>query len=391
MIMRDRAPCRLAAGAKLFVVLLALAALPAWTLGQGEAKPGAPANDSTAQRQRALDNAKQQDVELEKAAKLMEAKIVELNKQLAELKKRKEAAEARNKDTAQLDLLYDLNMKMAELKKRQQAAEATKKAETGDGGPKFKIWLNQDGKPEQRIGVIVLEDPTKSAPSAESNPKAANVRYKVMRVQEGDGSNDPPIKVGNDVKIVADPLAPPNVGFKMIGAEQGAVNIPQVKVIGPDGKEIKNVKVLISNGDAQCVPKSAGPEGDGKFLFKVQTGPGAPVIKVDPKKPGDMVYIRTPSVAGGSASKPVILARVTYKLPKDKAEALAGFLKANVNSSVIEFRLEEGALTITTTPETQAVVGSIVGLMQSDKDLGAYYKALQVFPYPLENIKEKKK
>jgi TolA-binding protein len=383
----------------LFVVLLAMAAVPAWTLGQGEAKPVAPGDT---QQQGELDNAREQDAAPETAAKVMEAKIAELSKQLAELKKRKEAAEQWQKDKAQLEWLDDLNMKMTELKKRQQAAESTKKAETGDAGPKFKIWLSQDGKPEQRIGVIVLDDPTKVAPAADPKQGATgaaeksetgqpNVKYKVMQIQGGDLGNNTQIKIGNDVKIVADPVAPHTVGFKFMGAEHGGVNMPQVRVIGPDGKEIKNVKVLISNGDAQSEPKSAGPDGDGKFLFKVQTGPGAPVVKVDPKKPGDAVYIRTPSVAGGSPSKAVILARVTYKLPKSKAEALAAFLKTNVNSSVLEFRLEEGALTITTTPETQAVVGSIVGLMQSDKDLGAYYKALQKFPYPLEGIKEKKK
>jgi hypothetical protein len=242
MIMRDRAQCRLAAEAKLFVVLLALAALPAWTLGQGEAKPGAPADDPAAQRQKALDNAKQQDADLEKAAKLMEAKIAELNKQLAELKKRKEAAEQRQKDKSQLELLDELKMKMAELKKRQEAAEATKKVETGDGGPKFRIWLTQDGKPEQRIGVIVLDDPTKVVPAAESKPKASgaekpeprqppNVKYEVMEIQGGELSNNPQVKIGDDVRIVADPVAPHTVGFKFMGAEHDGVNMPQVRVI----------------------------------------------------------------------------------------------------------------------------------------------------------------
>ena len=38
MIMRDRVPCRLAFGAKLVVALMAIAAVPAWTLGQAKPK-----------------------------------------------------------------------------------------------------------------------------------------------------------------------------------------------------------------------------------------------------------------------------------------------------------------------------------------------------------------
>lgn len=41
MIMRENVPCRLAFGAKLTIVLMALAAVPAWTLGQAAPTPAA--------------------------------------------------------------------------------------------------------------------------------------------------------------------------------------------------------------------------------------------------------------------------------------------------------------------------------------------------------------
>ena len=94
MIMRDQAPCRLAAGAKLFVVLLLTAVLPAWTLGQGESKSVAKpaANDTHFEIVQVHVGDDRSD-----AAKKLEAKIAELTKQLEALKAAKAAAATREK------------------------------------------------------------------------------------------------------------------------------------------------------------------------------------------------------------------------------------------------------------------------------------------------------
>src|SRR5262249_15147692 len=47
----------------------------------------------------------------------------------------------------------------------------------------------------------------------------------------------------------------------------------------------------------------------------------------------------------------VTLARVTYKLPKEKAEALAAFLRDHVKAQVMETKAEGENLIVTTTPE----------------------------------------
>ncbi len=68
----------------------------------------------------------------------------------------------------------------------------------------------------------------------------------------------------------------------------------------------------------------------------------------------------------------ITLIRKTYSLREDQAKALADFLKAFVQTKVLETSLEGGKLTITTTPEVQEVITQVVGLMtgKSVKRLG---------------------
>ena len=60
----------------------------------------------------------------------------------------------------------------------------------------------------------------------------------------------------------------------------------------------------------------------------------------------------------------VSLARATYKLPHDKAEILAAFFRDHVKAKVMETKVEGDTLTITTTPETQKALDSVIGLVQ---------------------------
>jgi len=145
----------------------------------------------------------------------------------------------------------------------------------------------------------------------------------------------------------------------------------EIKVIGSDGKELKNIKIIIGTGEKPSAQAPTiwmvGPDGK-----QIQLRPGDPkvtqpdllgALRFLAIKPAPLAIKPITNVPGA-----VTLSRVTYKLPKEKAEALAAFLKANVHPSVLEFRTDEGGLTVTTTPEAQSTIHGIVTLMQAKND-----------------------
>ncbi|HVK07314.1 MAG TPA: M56 family metallopeptidase, partial [Gemmataceae bacterium] len=264
MIMKDRVPCRLAFGAKLVVALMAVAAVPAWTLGQGK-----PAAD---------------DVQK------IEAELKALTEKLAAVKAAKAAAEA-------------------------QKAEAAK------------------------------------AQAEAAKAKAAAVRVQLA----GQG--------GKDV-LLQKVAGAPNVKVLTAG-EDG------VKVIGPDGKELKDVKVIVIDKKAVGAAQSgkttttespkrvelklATPPGTKNVpnVYEWKAAPGQGTFKVESLPGGDKFTLRGIAGEGGAS---VTLSRAAYKLDKGQAEALAKLL-GNVKASVLEVKVEDGTLTLTTTPDVQATVG----------------------------------
>ena len=60
----------------------------------------------------------------------------------------------------------------------------------------------------------------------------------------------------------------------------------------------------------------------------------------------------------------VTLIRATYKLPKEKAEALAAFLRDHVKAQVMETKAEGENLIVTTTPEAQQTIRQFIALLQ---------------------------
>jgi hypothetical protein len=60
----------------------------------------------------------------------------------------------------------------------------------------------------------------------------------------------------------------------------------------------------------------------------------------------------------------VVLYRVGYALPHARAEALARFLNENIKTGIVECAVEGEKLTVTTTPENQALIGKLVQLVQ---------------------------
>ena len=157
MIMRDRVPCRLAFGAKLVVALMAVAAVPAWTLGQG--KPG------SGDAEIVLEVADRDGAD-DAQAKEIEAQIKALAQKLQALKAAK-AAEAQKK-----------------------AAEKVKEG-------------------QEKLGEKMKDFASSWATRTGTTAKV----------------------VGREVKV-------------LVAGQDG------VKVIGPDGKEIKDAKVIIG-GSAQ--------------------------------------------------------------------------------------------------------------------------------------------
>jgi beta-lactamase regulating signal transducer with metallopeptidase domain len=67
---------------------------------------------------------------------------------------------------------------------------------------------------------------------------------------------------------------------------------------------------------------------------------------------------------------PVTLSRASYKLPKEKAEALSAFLRENVKAQVLETKVEGENFIVTTTPAAQHVIGQFVALIEG-KPLGS--------------------
>jgi hypothetical protein len=57
------------------------------------------------------------------------------------------------------------------------------------------------------------------------------------------------------------------------------------------------------------------------------------------------------------------LTRTSYRMPAEKAKALDSFLREQVHTKILETKVDGDGLVVTTTPEIQATIGQIVGLM----------------------------
>src|SRR5262249_872464 len=60
----------------------------------------------------------------------------------------------------------------------------------------------------------------------------------------------------------------------------------------------------------------------------------------------------------------VTLTRATYRLPKEKAEALAGLLRQHVKVALLETKVDGDSVVVTTTPDAQRVIGDFIALME---------------------------
>src|SRR5262249_32658874 len=150
MIMRDRVPCRLAFGAKLVVALMAIAAIPAWTLGQS--KPVIAVDNVV------IEVADKVDAD-DPQAREIEAQIKALMQKLEALKATK-AAEAQKQAADKMKMAQDkLGEKLKELKVQLgnkdvviPHAGAAKVLRSGQDGVKV---IGSDGKEIKDARVII--------------------------------------------------------------------------------------------------------------------------------------------------------------------------------------------------------------------------------------------
>jgi beta-lactamase regulating signal transducer with metallopeptidase domain len=281
MIMKDRVPCRLAFGAKLVVALMAVAAVPAWTLGQG--KPSVISDDFVIE---VTDRDGADDAQ----AKEIEAQIKALMQKLEALKASK-AAEAQKK-----------------------ATEKLKEA-------------------KEKLGERMKE-----------------LRLQESRVRVGDKDGEAPNTARRaEVRV-------------LVSGQDG------IKVIGPDGKEIKDAKVIIggAEGGTHVVRPAASPDGK---RIELQIGPdgktlAVPSVRWTTTAPagehGTTYWVSGTSAAPGNS---ITLSRATYKLSKDQATALSTLL-GSIKATVMETKVDGDSITVTTTPEAQQSIGQIVRLIQ---------------------------
>src|SRR5947207_294959 len=119
---------RITAGFKLFAVLLAMAALPALTLGQ--IKPGATEDKKAAERQGLLEQLQKEIQENAARLKAIDTKV------------EKKWIEVTSPDDK---LIRDIEARLAELNKQLEAARTRKPAEPA--APKIQFWtVKPDGK-----------------------------------------------------------------------------------------------------------------------------------------------------------------------------------------------------------------------------------------------------
>lgn len=373
MIMRDRVPCRLAGGAKLFLVLLAIAALPAWTLGQAKPASGiaVTAEGESQPRDSAL------AIELNDQREIVALAFVDAG--AAEDQKIKEI-EARIADlTRQLRAMHDAKAAAEQLKNAQPLRFTIRKAIDEKTGRVF--TLDANGKV---IDMDVRIPPP--MPHAEFFP----AREHGIRI----------IRTTSDGRIVE--IAEDGKGARWALERTGNSTKPEEKkpvriiIIGPDGKvtEVEGNIKSEKPGPQTIKPPVPATESkqpqirlwgsDGKEL-KIQIDPLSKPVPPSPAvapAPAVPSYLRPLPQAHfelklDDARKPVqppaarytTLTRATYSLPKAQAEALATFLKANLKTSSMELRIDGDGLTVTAPSDIQSTVSGVVKLMQGGEPI----------------------
>lgn len=356
MIMQPTKPSRLAFAAKLCVALFGIAAVPAWTLGQAPApvKPEKTkpvdvivTDTTTADDFTTVEffTFMEQDAETQ----LIEAKIKELTAQLEKLKASKAKQGEKTKPAVPTDKITEkMNAVLQQAKDAEQAAKNQSLKALLDLQKTFK----EEGATEtlkeieKKLEQLQLLNPKIQIKDATSK----DVLIKPLLIN----------KTGQSATVTIDSTAVP--------AEK--LNI---KVIGADGKEIKDVKVIV-NAPGQPMKPVVKPLPPAAPVPPLP--PGAAIIPPLPPVGVPGMAIAVPPATNARiaivnskpapASNTVTLSRATYKLPKEQITALTNLLN-NVKANVMEIKVDGDNLTVTTSPEAQQVIQGLVQLLTGQK------------------------
>jgi hypothetical protein len=406
MIMSQKSPSRLAAGAKLFVVLLAAAAVPAWTLGQSPPaeKPQEGTIDQLIELKAVLDVDGKSDVffwaeadpNADTKTKALEAKIAALKQQLEALKAVKAAAE-KLKDTQPLRFKVVTDAEPA----KQGASILILDGASGKiierhdvkTPPNARIEVVKPKEGESNVRVIIVDGTTgKIVETRETKtlqpPKGEVPQGQYQGIIKAADPNKPMrvVVVGEDGKFIKEVVgAAPNKYWVE------SARLPQVRVIGPDGKEIPGAKVFIDGKPYPAVPgtqaKPNQPPASGQpyqieLKFDANEKWEEAVKKLTTARARLATEPQASRQPGAMSGAAVTRTHMTYKLPQDKAATLAAFLKENVKAPGLELKVADDGLGVTATPELQHAIGTLVNLMGQVRhyptELQNYYRSIQV-------------
>jgi len=320
MIMRERVPCRLAFGAKLIVALMAIAAVPAWTLGQA-APPAAPLSDPQSQAIEAQIRALTEKLEAMKAVKRAEAE--------------KQAAESKNKAIeALVERLNVLHLRIEkDVTTARPEAPAVKVLTPGQGGVKI---IGADGKELKDVKVIIVDSKTGDRNvTVTASPAVASPVTKPLHA----GTKPSTFTTPDGKTVVVE------VGGESVKATKpGTLTTPDggtifLEVVGDGTKAAKPTTITLS---------------DGKTATWVRE------VQGDPLTTNHAVTWAARTIDAGNS---ITLSRATYKIGKDQSVALASLL-GSIKATVMETKVDGESITVTTTPEAQRSIGQIVQLMK---------------------------
>jgi hypothetical protein len=143
-------------------------------------------------------------------------------------------------------------------------------------------------------------------------------------------------------------------------------------------KEVKDLRNAAGKNPpahktAPANPTTGNPyqAGNTPQFYQVQSYPAANAYYESVVKSGA-------APAGGQS---IHLERVTYALPKEKAEALAALLK-DLKAPVLETQVKPDSIVVTTSPAAQRVVGEFVGLLQGKMPQAQYWNSPLTAPKP---------
>jgi hypothetical protein len=164
---------------------------------------------------------------------------------------------------------------------------------------------------------------------------------------------------------------PKRVDFVPGSRTEGKVIILSDKTATPKkvekGDKVETKDVVIFT-DKNATPKTAHVGGKDEVRFQVvqpvektaATAPTGRWATTSAAKDGQTFAFTVDATDGNST----MLSRTTYKMPKEKAEALANFLKDQVKNPVLETKVEGDSIIVTTTPDAQQTIGQFIGLVQ---------------------------